>query len=188
MAVEPQECCWRVLKRRFKEDQVFVEPVALDHQSGSRTLFVDKSHTLSTMSRDWISTVKQSGRFSIKHTWNEKLSVPTATLDDLIAKHGTPVFCKIDVEGVEFDVLQGLSQPIGVISIEFVSERVDPSIKCIDYVSELGKAEFNYCLGGAMSFAQPDWVDVNRIKSILTSMDKHIDNYGELYIRFKTTR
>jgi FkbM family methyltransferase len=184
VAVEPQECCWRVLRRRFKNEEVFVEPVALDHQKGSRTMFVDKSHTLSSLSRDWIATVKQSGRFSTTHKWNERLSVPTSTLDDLIAKYGTPVFCKIDVEGVEYDVLQGLSQPAGVMSIEFVSERIEPSIKCIDYLSGLGKAEFNYYLGGSMSFALPAWVNSDGIKTILTDMDKDIYNYGELYIRF----
>ncbi|MCK4784435.1 MAG: FkbM family methyltransferase [Desulfobacteraceae bacterium] len=41
-----------------------------------------------------------------------------------------PAFCKIDVEGDEFDVLQGLSRPIKAISFEFVSE-------CPEYVGNL---------------------------------------------------
>jgi FkbM family methyltransferase len=183
VAIEPQESCWRILKRRFRNNKVFIEPVALDSKKGTRIIFIDRSHTLATISQDWINTVKQSGRFS-SHKWIDKTAIQTTTLDDLINKYGKPVFCKIDVEGAEFEVLQGLSQTVGTISIEFVSERLGASINCIDYLSSLGKAEFNYCLGGSMVFALPDWVDINQIKSILTAMDNDLENYGDLYIRF----
>jgi hypothetical protein len=109
--------------------------------------------------------------------------VPTITLDALIEKHGKPVFCKIDVEGAEFEALQGLSQPIRTISLEFVTERIKPTLSCIDYLSGLGSAEFNYCLGGSMTFALPNWLDCHKIKQVLSTMNKHIDNYGDLYVR-----
>lgn len=184
VAVEPQESCWRVLKRRFKNERIFVEPVALDSRKGNKTIFIDRSHTLATISQDWINTVKQSGRFP-GHKWTEKREVQTSTLDILIEKYGKPVFCKIDVEGAEFEVLQGLSQAIDTISIEFVSERLDASINCIDYLLRLGKAKFNYCMGGSVVFALPDWVDSGQMKSILAAMDNDIENYGDLYIRFR---
>lgn len=186
VAIEPQESCWRVLKRRFKNERerVFIEHVAIDSRNGSRTIFIDRSHTLATMSQDWINTVRRSGRFP-GHKWANKITVRTTTLDALIEKYGKPVFCKIDVEGAEFEVLQGLSQAIDIISIEFVSERLDASINCIDYLSKLGKAEFNYCLGSSMVFALPDWVDCQQIKSILRSMPSNVENYGDLYARFQ---
>lgn len=183
IAVEPQESCWRVLNRRFKNDNVYIEPVALAEKKGSRTLFVDRSHTLATISQDWINTVKRSGRFS-SHKWAEKMTVQTTTLDVLIEKYGEPVFCKIDVEGAEFETLQGLSQPIKTISLEFVAECINPTLGCIDYLTRLGRAEFNYCLGGSMSFALSNWVDCNKIKAELSTMDKEIDNYGDIYVRF----
>jgi FkbM family methyltransferase len=182
VAVEPQESCWRVLKRRFNKN-VYIEPVALAAKPGSETLFVDSSTTISSVSKDWIKAVKQSGRFS-NHKWAYKLSVQTTTLDNLIDKYGQPAFCKIDVEGAEFDVLQGLSRPIKVISFEFVSERIGPSLDCIDYLSNLGKTEFNYYLGDATSFALPSWVNANEMKTILTLMNKSIENYGDIYVRF----
>lgn len=183
VAVEPQESCWRVLKRRFENDNVFIESVAVDGRKGTRTIFIDRSHTLATMSKDWINAVRQSSRFP-GHKWTDKLTVQTTTLDALIKNYGKPVFCKIDVEGAEFEVLQGLSQPIGLISIEFVSERLDASINCIDYLSQLGRAEFNYCLGGSVAFALPDWVDSHQIKSILKEMNSDVENYGDLYAHF----
>jgi hypothetical protein len=112
------------------------------------------------------------------------MTVQTTTLDVLIEKYGKPVFCKIDVEGAEFKVLQGLSQSISLICIEFVSERLDASMNCIDYLSGLGKAEFNYCLGGSVAFALPDWVDSHHLKSILKEMNSDVENYGDLYAHF----
>ncbi len=185
VAVEPQESCWRVLKHRFKKNNVYIEPKALAGQKGTKMLFVDRSTTLSTMSQDWIETVKQSGRFP-NHKWAYNLTVQTSTLDYLIEKYGRPTFCKIDVEGFELDVLQGLSMPIKTISLEFVSERIDASLKCIDYLTSLGKVQFNYHLGDSASFALPDWVDCHQIKTDLTQMEKDINNYGDLYARFET--
>lgn len=185
VAVEPQESCWRVLKRRFKNNRVLIEPVALDNKTGVRTIYIDRSHTLATTSQDWITAVRQSGRFST-HNWTDKVSVETTMLDDLIEKYGKPVFCKIDVEGAEFEVLQGLSQPIKTISLEFVSERIRPSLSCVDYLSKLGKAQFNYYLGESMSFTLPNWVDSREIRNVLTRMDKDIENFGDIYVRFVT--
>jgi len=183
VAVEPQQSCRRVLKRRFKDDDVTIESVALAEKNGSRQMYVDRSHTLATISEDWISTVKKSGRFS-GHKWPDKLTVQTTTLDELIEKHGSPAYCKIDVEGSEFDVLQGLSQPIKTISLEFVPESVKASLKCINYLDKLGKAEFNYCLNDSNSFALTNWVDSDRMKAILKEMNKDIENYGDFYVRF----
>lgn len=183
VAIEPQENCWRILKRRLKNYDVTVETVALADKEGTQTLFVDKSHTLATLSQNWIATVKQSGRFS-GHKWPDKLTVQTTTLDELIEKHGSPAYCKIDVEGFEFDVLQGLSQPIKTISLEFVPERVKASLKCINYLDKLGKAEFNYCLNDSNSFALTNWVDSDRMKTILKEMNKNIENFGDFYVRF----
>ncbi|MCH8120521.1 MAG: FkbM family methyltransferase, partial [Planctomycetes bacterium] len=180
---EPQESCWRVLNRRFNGQDVTVITSAISDSDGERTLFVDKSTTISSISNDWIHAVKKSGRFS-SHKWAYKLSVPTSTLDALIDKYGEPAFCKIDVEGAEFDVLQGLSRPIKAISFEFVSECPSSSLNCIEYLSELGKAKFNYYLGEARSFALPAWVDYREIKTVLTTMNKDISNFGDIYVRF----
>lgn len=184
VAAEPQESCWRVLKRRFENDNVSIETVALADKEGTKTLFVDRSTTLSSTSQNWIEAVKQSGRFSSRHKWGYKIPVQATTLDALIEKYGKPAFCKIDVEGAEFETLQGLSQPIKTISLEFVTECINPTLGCIDYLTRLGRAEFNYCLGGSMSFALSNWVDCNKIKAELSTMDKEIDNYGDIYVRF----
>ena len=185
VAVEPQESCWRVLKRRFKEKDVDVEACAIADTKGERTLFIDRSPTLSSISQAWIKDVKESGRFSLRHKWFDKMSVPTTTLDALIEKYGKPVFCKIDVEGAELDVLKGLSEPVKTISFEFISEQINVAISCIDYLSTLGRARFNYHFGEAVSFAAPNWFDSEQIKTTLKAMNSDIENFGDIYVRFQ---
>ena len=184
VAVEPQQSCQRILRRRFGNNKnVYIEACALAEIKGKTTLFIDKSKTLASISQDWISTVKRSGRFS-SHKWSDKLSVAAVSLDDLIEKYGKPGFCKIDVEGAELEVLRGLSSQIDVVSFEFVSERATRSLDCIDYLAELGKAEFNYCLGSSLHFALPDWSGPAEFKVILNKMSLHLENYGDIYVRF----
>jgi len=72
----------------------------------------------------------------------------------------------------DFEVLQGLSQPINTISLEFIPERIELSLRCIDYLDKLGIAKFNYCIGDSMSFALPSWVNFNQMKTALIQMDK----------------
>jgi hypothetical protein len=73
-----------------------------------------------TLSDDWKDILEKDNR----EKWNEKIvftnktPVSTITLDLLIEKYGLPVFIKIDVEGFEEKVLQGLSRKIPFLSFE----------------------------------------------------------------------
>lgn len=183
VAVEPQESCWRLLKQRFQNDSIHIVTKALDKTASSKEIFVDRFHTLSSMLQDWITAVKQSGRFS-RHNWSDRVSVETTTLDALIADHGEPVFCKIDVEGSEFEVVRGLSQPIKTMSFEFVPEYTNLFINCIEHLSKLGQPEFNYSLGESMELALPGWVKSNQIISILSDLPKELLSFGDVYARF----
>lgn len=187
IAVEPQESCWRLLKRRFKDKSVTVITSALSAKEGKATMFTDRSPTVSSISQDWISAVKKSGRFSNSHNWAGKVTVDTTTLDELIAQYGKPAFCKIDVEGAELEVLKGLTQPISAISFEFISEQADVAISCTEYLSKLSRSQFNYYMGEAMSFEMQNWGNSDEIKTIMLKMTKELKNYGDIYVRSTTT-
>ena len=59
------------------------------------------TNTISTFSEEW-----KQGRFA-DYKWDRKVIVEVGTLDELSALHGTPKYCKIDVEGFEDRVLTG---------------------------------------------------------------------------------
>lgn len=181
VAVEPQESRWRVLKHRFKDKSVKIVSMALDKSTGNKEFYLDRSRTISSMSPQWIDSVKKSGRFST-HKWNDKIIVETSTLDMLIAKYGKPAFCKIGVEGAEYEVLQGLYHPIEVISFEFIPEYLEPVPSCIAYLSKLSNAEFNFTLGNSTDFGMPGWSNVDDIVNILHILPS--DVRGDIYASF----
>jgi len=184
VAIEPQKACCRVLKKKFHENpNVHVINKALDKLVSKKEFFIDRSHTLSSMSKEWIMAVRGSGRFS-NHKWDDRVMIETTTLDFLIKEYGRPDFCKIDVEGFEFEVLQGLSQPINMVSFEFTSEYLEPALNCINYLSQLGQPTFNYDLGESMDFVLPRWVGTDNMLNILTTLAEKSESQGDIYARF----
>lgn len=182
VAVEPQKRCCRVLRHKFSKGKNFyLIDKALDKEIRQKDFFLDRSHTLSSMSQGWIEAVRKSGRFS-SHNWDDKIMIETTTMDALIAEYGRPDFCKIDVEGFEFNVLQGLSCPIGMISFEFISEFLDPVVKCIEYLSKLGNASFNYSAGESLDLSLLDWVGSDKIIDIIKNLGE--GSVGDVYVKF----
>jgi hypothetical protein len=75
------------------------------------------------------------------------------TLDALVAEHGEPAFCKIDVEGFELDVLRGLSRPVRALSFEYLPPAHDAALAALDLVDGLGDYAYNYSPVETLRFA-----------------------------------
>src|SRR4029453_2101788 len=109
IAVEPQPDCLRVLRLFFGRDPgVTILPLAVGAKAGrARLALSTATPTVSSMAPDWMESVTADRSFS-RVRWDRSVEVAVVTLDELIATHGMPAFCKIDVEGFELDVLSGL--------------------------------------------------------------------------------
>jgi len=187
IAVEPQENCALILREKFAANTNFIlVNKALDKIEGEREFFVSNAHTLCSMSREWIRNAKDHNFFE-GCSWDGKRLVRTTTLDALVASYGVPAFCKIDVEGFEFEVLQGLSQPIRTISLEYTFGFMEPIIKSINYLAQLGDVRFNYSEGESLSFALPKWVLACEIVDVLSHLSGKVP-FGDLYARFSGDR
>jgi FkbM family methyltransferase len=187
VAVEPQAECARQLRSRWKDEPRFsLFEGGCAESPGEGELFVSDAHTLSSMSQAWIEAARESGRFS-NHRWDEARIVATTTLDALIAEHGTPAFVKIDVEGFEYGVLSGLTQPVACASIEWARESLSVTARCIDRLSGLGMSEFNVMLGESMSWGLPRWVDATEAVSFLSGAREELA-WGDLYARMPVPR
>ena len=117
VAVEPQPECVNYLRKKYK-DKVSIENVGVGASKGVLDFHISSWSILSTFSDDFIQKTKESGRFS-KSSWDKTIKVNLVTLDDLIAKYGSPQFIKVDVEGYEEQVFKGLTKKVKYISFEY---------------------------------------------------------------------
>lgn len=179
VCIEPQPRCVEILRHKYQgNSRVVIVPKGLAAQESIMSLSLCESvHTIATFSDKW-----KTGRFR-DYEWKSTIDVPVTTLDALIQEFGVPVFCKIDVEGFEYHVLQGLSCPIPVVSFEFTREFIDDAKQCMDYLESLGRVEFNYALGEVPKLALDRWTDADTIINVL---DKIGDDllWGDIYARF----
>jgi len=145
ISVEPQEECLKSLEVRFgRHPRVSIVPMAVGAVKGEQEMLLsDIRSPLSSMSPEWIAAVKSSGRFPY-YAWGRSVTVPVTTLDSLIALHGEPAFCKIDVEGFEREVFKGLSRPLARLSFEFHAEFIGETLACLERLRELGLYSFNF--------------------------------------------
>ncbi len=180
VAIEPTSYCVNYLKALFVDDpKVIVLPVALGEKEGTGEINInEKLPVLSTMSNKWIN----NSRFSENNLWNKKETITITTLDSLISKYGTPVFCKIDVEGFEYEVISGLSSSIPFISFEFMYEFIEDTMKILDKINDLYPGEFNFNVGEEMDLFQKTWSNKQSLLSSLRN-ENNPTLWGDIYVR-----
>ena len=183
IAVEPQPDCLRVLRRLHGHDpDVTIVAQAVGAATGHATLHISTATpTVSSLSPDWIATVSADRRFNRVH-WDHPIEVEVTTLDTLIAAHGEPAFCKIDVEGFEVEALTGLSWPIKALSFEYLPAAHDQALAALERLSALGDYEFNYSPIETMRWASPQWLDTVGLLELLNRV-RPSGRSGDVYAR-----
>jgi FkbM family methyltransferase len=159
VAVEPQPLLLAALRRRFgRNPRVSVVAAALGAASGRAELAIDPMNpTVATLSPEFVAQAGQSRGFRWTR-WRERIEVEVTTLDALIAAHGVPNFCKIDVEGYEHVVLEGLTQPLPGLSLEYLPAALDPALIAVARLNRLGAYRFNRSPGESMQLMTPRWL------------------------------
>lgn len=183
IAVEPQPDCLRVLRVLYgRKPDVAIVPLAVGSRPGRARMNVSTATpTVSSMSEDWIESVATESSFA-RVRWDRATEVEVTTLDDLIARHGEPVFCKIDVEGFEVQVLKGLSRPLRALSFEYLPPAHDAALTALDLVERLGAYQYNYSPIETMRFASDNWLDATELVQLLEQF-RPLGRSGDVYAR-----
>ncbi len=183
VAVEPQPGPAGVLRRLYGGDpRVTIVAAAAGAASGEAELAIDPANpTVASLSPRWRAQVSRVASFSMIR-WRERHRVQVTTLDALIAAHGLPAFCKIDVEGYEAEVLMGLTQPIPALSFEYVPAALEGALGAIERLVRLGPYRFNRSTGESMRFDDPRWRSWREIVEEVSAIAATADS-GDVYAR-----
>lgn len=170
---EPQDICFKVMENKYSNNpKVTLERKGLSSKAGLLLLFQSSESTpLATFSYEFT----KNGRFAERNfAWDKQAVVEVCTLDAMIAKHGTPQFCKIDVENYEHEVLKGLSQPIRCISFEYTIEGAEKNAKvCLELLTKLGYKKFNFAIAERGKFTFSQWLTADELYEQLTELSKN---------------
>lgn len=159
VAVEPQPRMIQVLQRLYGgRDTVVIAPVGISDAPGALTLHINtRNPTLTSFSEEWVQGFSEHPDIPAA-PWDDTVEVEVQTLDQLIAVHGVPAFCKVDVEGLEDRVLQGLSQPVPALSFEAYPLQKERSLAAIARVRALGAYRFRTVSAETFRWSQAEWV------------------------------
>ncbi len=185
LAVEPQARCIHELERNFRSDaEIIIVPKAAGKKIGKSTLRISSEHVLSSMSENFINRTRSSGRFDGVE-WGSEESIEVTTLEQLIEEYGMPQFIKIDVEGHEPEVLDGLGSAVPALSFEWVPELFSHALACIERLEKLAHYEYNLSWGESMRFSRQEWRGADSMLQIIGEFQGENLLFGDIYARIK---
>jgi FkbM family methyltransferase len=181
VALEPQPQLMRILRRLYGGDPAvtLIESAAGAVSGAAPLLAPTLNPTVASLSPGWVETVSRSPGFRGLR-WRERPIVAITTVDALIAEHGVPAFCKIDVEGFESEVLEGLTRPLPALSIEYVRPALDIALQSVARLAVLGPYRFNLSPGESMRLEADGWCAADEMIERLAALPA-CDDSGDVY-------
>lgn len=181
IAFEPQPVFAAFLRRALPRDVVLVEAALGQAQSRARMAVSRRHPTVSSLRASLPAEARAMPGF--EHVrWDDTAEVQMTTLDAMIAAHGLPRYIKIDVEGYEAEVLSGLSQPVALVSFEYLPGLPQASAAVLKRLAELGQYEFNVVRGENAGFDWPEWHDIDHLRAWLEQQAPDSGS-GDVYAR-----
>jgi FkbM family methyltransferase len=181
VALEPQHPFAGFLRRTLPGGITLVEAAAGSSETSAEMAVSSRHPTVSSMRADFVQGAANAPGFDHVR-WDRTQRVRMVTLDGLIDRFGIPRYVKIDVEGFEIEVLAGLSQPVPIVSVEFLPAFPHLTHAVIDRLSDLGDYRFNPVMGESAGFLWPDWRDGPAAKAWLDTLAANATS-GDLFAR-----
>lgn len=185
VALEPQPDVFRVLRLiHGRTPGAVILPLSAGAEAGEITLHLNsRNPTVATASPAFVAAAQGAPGWE-GQVWDQAMAVPMTTLDALIGRYGTPDFVKIDVEGHELAVLQGLSTAIPALSFEFTTIQRAEVDACVERLAALGRYEFNLSIGEEHALRHADWLTGAALRAEIAALP-HDANSGDIYARLR---
>lgn len=181
IALEPQAPFNRFLKLTLPPDITLIDAAVGSAEQEAEMSVSSRHPTVSSLRTDFVSDAQTAHGF--EHVrWDSKQRVQVVTLDGLIRDHGLPSYIKIDVEGFELEVLSGLSQPVPMLSVEYLPGFLHLANKVLDRIEQLGDYSFNPVVGEKANFLWDRWRDAQEVRKWLNELPKD-GSSGDLFCR-----
>jgi FkbM family methyltransferase len=170
------------LKNKYKDNKIIIEGVGVSNKNEIKKFNFSKTDVISTFSEDWM----KNSRFTDKYSWEHSILVNTITLDDIINKYGEPDFIKVDVEGYELEVFQGLSMLLEntYFAFEWAEEQYKKINEIIFHVKKIGYKKFSFTYQDKLLHSnEVKWDDWEKLK-IHDDIDvNRKDKWGMIYFK-----
>jgi FkbM family methyltransferase len=185
VAVEPNSTCTNYLLTKYREavqtQRLYVECAAVAAANGELNLTViDPDSGMCSAEPDFLLYARTIG-----YTGAEPIKANAVTLDHLTKRYGLPDFIKIDVEGMDAEVLKGLSKRPRCLSFEYnTAAALWPKTReCFDQVVRLGFSEANFTEATAPKFLFASWLEIPAALSRLEDWRAAGDHWGDVIVR-----
>ena len=172
IAVEPNRLCHAALRWQFQGSRrVVLVDYAIGPREGSCPLFFSGTESTASMRADW------------PYGNTQTQIVTVITLDRLIKIYGCPDLCKVDVEGFEYEVFEGLSAPIPIVIFEFRKPEIEIAMQILDRLSSIGNViSINIADLGFISWLFDRWIS----PSLFSKLEGDaIPDIGNIVVRSK---
>lgn len=151
VAFEPQNSCLLKLQE-IKSSNLFIEPFAITNGYETRKFHISNISDISTFSNKFMSLYS-----SEICRWNRFEDVQCYPITHYFKKYGIPHYCKIDVEGLELEIIKSIHKKIPFIEFENTSEFLEESIACIEHLATMNY-QFKIIKDSSFTFTSQTWL------------------------------
>lgn len=182
VAVEPNPKLANRLKNKYSK-KIDVIQKAIGDKEGVVELYINDADVLSTTSKKFIEKAKSTGRFGeLSNKFNQVVKVKMIPMGYLFKEYGYPVFVKIDVEGLEYEILKTLTNnKIKRLSFEFaIPEAFEEILLSISHLNSIGYKRFNISFGESMMLLTSVNMGYEDFKNLIIHLPKM--SWGDIYV------